>query len=117
MTNQILIIVQMAPIARGECDLGSLTGVRKKVPQPFLPLHGHLKRLFSFEPENPTGTWRNLQAACPNLLADSGRLLKPKAPARGRLQGEAQCLAHWQAAERHWHFVESESKQRFLGGF
>jgi hypothetical protein len=71
----------MASIARAE--QGLLRGVRKKVPKPFLPLQGRLKTP-SFQLEEP---YRNLPkpaANCLNLPADSGRLPKPKAPARVR---------------------------------
>ena len=42
-----------------EGEVGSLRGVHKKVPQPFLPLQGRLKTP-SFQLQEPTGSQPNL---------------------------------------------------------
>ncbi len=55
---------------------GCNTRVHQKVPQPFLPCQCWISGTSKTSLKSPTGTCRNLQL---NLLADSGRLPKPKA--------------------------------------
>ena len=80
----MLILAQMALIVRAQSGWGSLRGVHRKVPQPFLPLQGRLKTP-SFHLQEPTGTVAASQkplAACQTPCQKIWQPAKPKAPAR-----------------------------------
>jgi hypothetical protein len=83
----------MAPIARAECEVGSLKGVHKKAPQPFLPHQGHLQTP-SFQLSEPC---RNLPKA---LAAWSTAWSQDWQTAKTQNAG-AGSKAQAQAAERH----------------
>jgi len=71
----------MALIARAEGEVGSLRGVHKKVPQPFLPVQGRRKTP-SFQLQEPTGSQPKPLAACRNPCQRIWQPANPKAPAR-----------------------------------
>jgi len=72
----------MALIARAEGEVGSLRGVHKKVPQPFLPLQGRRKTL-SFQLQEPIGSQPKPLAACRNPCQ---RIWQPAPGAGGKAQ-------------------------------
>ena len=77
----MLILAQMALIVRAQSGWGSLRGVHRKVPQPFLPLRGRLKTP-SFQLQEPTGSQPKPLAACRNPCQRIWQPANPKAPAR-----------------------------------
>ena len=64
----MLILAQMALIVRAQSGWGSLRGVHRKVPQPFLPLRGRLKTP-SFQLQEPTGSQPKTLGSLSNPLS------------------------------------------------
>jgi len=79
----------MAPIARAECEVGSLRGVHKKAPQPFLPLQGHLQTP-SFQLSEP---YRILPKPAGSLPKPAGRFRQTAKTQSAGAGGKAQAAA------------------------